>query len=162
MRKELKKIDLKEGKFTANGHNYSILSAIPLSRYKAFKKLQIRLAFGMDTKTLLQNCKKAFAYLNSPKPEPANSAIIIHNIMNGIADIEDESREDPALMICALIIVREGEDEGSYDEKLCAEKIADWEKEGFGPDDFFQLALISMENFKETFDLYMNQTTASK
>lgn len=162
MRKELKKIDLAEGSFIANGNKYTILSAIPLSRYREFKKLQARLVYGMDVKTLLSNCIKAFNYLNSPKPEPANAAIVIHNIMNGIKDMEDESREDPAIAICSLIIIRDGEDVGTFDKALSSEKISDWEKEGLDPNDFFQLALISMETFKETFALYMNQQAKSE
>ena len=157
---ELKKINLTTGKFSANGQNYTILKNIPLSRYRQFKKLQPRLVYGMDTKTLMQNCVKAFGYLNSPKPEPANAAIIIHNIMNGIKDVDDDSREDAALLICALIIVRDGEDVGVYNEALSSEKIRDWEKEGYEPDGFFLLALTSINAFKETFDLFtaQNQT----
>ncbi len=154
---ELKKIDLNTGKFVANGHNYTVLKSIPLSRYRQFKKLQPRLIYGMDTKTLFQNCLKSFNYLNSPKPEPANAAIILHNIMSGIKDVDDDSREDAALLICALIIVRDSEDIGIYDENLSSEKIRDWEKEGYEPDGFFLLALTSINAFKETFDLFIAQ-----
>jgi hypothetical protein len=159
---ELKQIDLKTGKFSANGHNYTILKQIPLSRYRQFKKLQPRLIYGMDAKTLMQNCLKSFNYLNSPKPEPANAAIILHNIMSGIKDVDDDSREDPALLICSLIIVRDGEDIGVYDEVLCAEKIRDWEKEGYEPDGFFLLALTSINAFKQTFDLFMSQVATTE
>ncbi len=154
---EPKKIDLTTGKFVANGHNYTVQTSIPLARYKQFKKLEQRLAYGMDIKTLMQNCIKGFNYCNSSKPEPANAAIIFHNIMNGFKDIEDEDREDPALLICALIITRDGEDLGSYDAVLCKEKIEDWMKDGYEVDGFFQLALISLTNFKQTFDLYTAQ-----
>lgn len=153
----LKKIDLTTGKFTANGQNYTVLKNIPLSRYRQFKKLQPRLIYGMDTKTLFQNCLRSFNYLNSPKPEPANAAIILHNIMSGIKDVDDDSREDAALLICALIIVRDGEDIGVYNEALSSEKIRDWEKEGYEPDGFFLLALTSINAFKETFELFMSQ-----
>lgn len=151
-----KKLDLNSGSFTANGSNYKIATEIPLSRYIEFKKLHPRLVYGMDHETLAKNLIKAFTFLNSPKPEPANAAIIIHNIISGIKDIDDPSREDPALMICALIIIKDGEDVGTYDKELCISKIRDWEKEGYEPDSFFELALISLKNFKKTFELFMS------
>ncbi len=153
-KREVKKIDLKTGRFSTKDHNYTILDSFPISRYRAFRKLQPRLIFGLDAHSLFKNCERGFNYCNSTKPEPANAAIIFHNIMNGIKDVDDDSREDAALLICALIIVRDNEDIGSYDEKLSIEKIRDWEKEGFSIDDFFQLALISIPNFKKVFEQY--------
>ncbi len=111
----------------------------------------------MDTKTLFNNCKKGFEFCNKPLPEPANAGIIFYNIMKGIKDVDDDSREDPALMICTLIIAREGEDIGVYDEELSKMKIADWAIEGYEPNGFFQLALLSMDGFKETFNAYISQ-----
>lgn len=151
---KIKKLDLQKNSFIANNVNYTILEEIPLSRYRAFKKLSIKLLYGQDIETLIKNCIKAYNYLNQPKPEPLSAGMIIHNIATGLKDLEDESREDAALLICALIIVRDDENIGVYDEKLCREKIRDWELEGFGTNDFFELALTSLTSFKKVFMLF--------
>lgn len=155
-----KKIDLNTGTFMANGHKYIIQQSIPVSRYRQFKKLTLRLVYGMDIKTLLQNLSKSYNYCDSPTPKPVSAGMIIHNVINGLNDVADDTREDAALLICALIIFREGEDVGVYDEELCKEKIADWAKEGYEVNGFFQLALISIPAFKETFDLFISQQKA--
>lgn len=152
MKTELKTLDLKAENFTANGKNYRILTHIPLSRWQAFRKLQVRLVYGMDSKTLGDNLMKAYNFCNRSKPEPVSAGIILHNIMNGLKDLFEGERFDIALEICALIIMQEGEDIGTYDQKLDAEKIKDWEKEGFEPSGFFQLALNSIPAFKTTLD----------
>lgn len=144
----LKKLDLNQRAFEANGNKYTILESIPLSRYKQFQKLSVKLAYGMSIQEIIKNCVKGFQLLNQPKPEPVAAGIILHNIANGARDIEDEGRHDPALMICALIIVREGEDIGVYDEQLCIDKVNDWAKEGYEPNGFFHLALVSSGVFK--------------
>lgn len=144
----LKKLDLNNKTFKANGHNYTILESVPLSRYKQFQKLSVKLAYGMSIQEIIKNCIQGFKLLNQPKPEPVTAGMIFHNIANGAKDIEDDNRHDPALMICALIIVRDGEDIGTYDEQLCIDKISDWGKEGYEPNGFFHLALVSSGVFK--------------
>ena len=67
----------------------------------------------------------------------------MHNMMAMVKDIENENREHPSLLMCALVINREGEDAGQYDEKLQLEKIEDWRKEGFDILPFFTFALSS-------------------
>lgn len=151
---KLKEIDLSTGKFEANGQNYTILDRVPMSRYRLFKKESIKLVYGNDIETLMKNCAKGYAFCDSAQPKPASAGIIFHNIMNGLKDLEDESREDPALLICALIIVRDGEDVGSCDKELFKEKIRDWEKAGYEVDGFFALALTSLTNFKKVFQLF--------
>lgn len=150
----LKELDLKTDTFTANGRTYKILSRMPMSRYKQFRKLQHRLVYGVDVETMLKNLMKIYNYCNSPKPEPVSAGIVAHNMMNGINDVADDSREEAALLLCALIIVREDENVGEHDPKLDIEKIRDWEKEGFAVDGFFQLALISIPEFTKTWNLY--------
>lgn len=156
----VKTLDLKSRTFTANGNKYTILDTMPLSRWRIFNKLQPRLTFGCDFKSLFENLNKAYRYLDTPKPQPASSAIVIHNIMNGLNDVADDSREEPALLICALFIVRDGEDVGAYDEAACIEKIRDWEKEGYDANGFFHLALISIPAFRTTFEEFINRANS--
>lgn len=151
---ELKHIDLNTGKFEANGKNYTVLSTVPLSRYKQYKKLQIELTYGMDIETLMKNCLKGYNYCDQTNPKPTSAGIVFHNIMNGLKGLEDDSREDAAILICTLIIAEEGEDLGVYDPDLAKQKIHNWQKAGYSGDEFFQLALLSLTSFKRTFALF--------
>lgn len=155
MATEIKKLDLKQKNFTANGNNYRILDSIPLSRHIQHQKMIPRVTYGVGFNQMFTALKKAYEHLNNKKF--ADSAVVIHNVMSGIADVENENRHDPALLICTLFIVRDGEDIGVYDEGLSALKIKDWEIEGYEINGFFHLALISIEGFRETFLEYLSQ-----
>jgi hypothetical protein len=145
----LKTLSLKDRKFKANGRNYTIVDKIPLAYYKKYQQLVPRLTYGASFDTVFQNLKKAFTLLNEKRF--ADSAVTIHNIMSGIAEVEDNNRNDSALLICTLIIVRDDEKFDKFDPDLANAKIADWAAEGYDVDGFFQLALISIQNFRGTF-----------
>ena len=57
--------------------------------------------------------------------------------------------------MCALVINREGEDAGTFNEQLNKDKIEDWRKEGFDVLPFFTFALFSIQGFKETYVQYI-------
>lgn len=157
---ELKTISLKTRVFEANGHKYRILEKIPLSRYRQYLKKQPRLAYGTDFDLMFKNLKKAYGYLNLPQPRPADAAVELRNIMDGILDVEDDSRVHPALAICATFIVREDEDLGKFDDELARQKINDWAEGGYDVDGFFQVALISMQGFRGTFAEFIKKQMA--
>lgn len=152
----LKRLNYKEKTFMANGHQYTILDAIPLARYIKYQKLVPRLSYGVTFPEMFKNIKQAYELLNAGK-RYADVGVILHNIMNGIKDVEDESRHESALMICALIIVREDENVNVIDEQLFKEKINDWAEEGFEVNGFFHLAFLSIEGFRETFVEYIQK-----
>jgi len=151
----VKKLDYKLTKWQANGVNYTVLPSIPLARYIAFQKLTPRLTFGTTFPEMFKNLAKAYEALNNRKF--ADSAVLIHNMMNGIRDVENENRHEAALMICAIFIVRDNEDITTIDEQLMKEKIKDWELEGFEINGFFNLALITIEGFRQTFVEYIQK-----
>lgn len=157
---ELKTISIKDRKFEANGQEYRILDKIPLSRYREYRKIMPRLAYGVSFSTLFENCKKAYSYLNLPQPRPADAAVILHNIMNGVAEVEndpDGQKIEAALALCSLFIVRKDEDLGVFDPDLSAQKVDDWAKGGYDTDGFFQVALISIPGFRGTFAEFINK-----
>jgi hypothetical protein len=153
---EIKTLDLfKVKSFTANGQNYSVSSGISLNRYREYEKLEPKLTFGLSFDDIYKSLSKLYELLN--KQKFADCAIISYNLMSGIKDIENEKREHPALLMAALVINRDNEDAGVYDEKLQLEKIQDWRKEGYDALPFFTFALSSIQGFGEEYRKYIDQ-----
>lgn len=151
-----KELDLfKDKTFTANGHKYTVSSGISLNRYREYEKLEPRLTFGLSFDDIYKLLNKLYELLN--KQKFADCAIIAHNLMSGIKDIENENREHPALLMAALIINRDGEDIGIYDEKTQLQKIEDWRKEGYNALPFFTFALSSIQGFGEEYKKFIEE-----
>lgn len=144
-----KELNLKDKEFTANGVRYIIHNKMCIDRYMEYEMLQPAIGLGITFDELFQNLKRAYAALN--KQNFADSAVIIHNMMNGVKDVQEKKRVHPALKMCALFINRENEDLGIYDPNLMEEKINDWTKEGYSLNDFFSLAVNSIPNFREAY-----------
>lgn len=143
--------------FEANGHKYHVSKKISIPRWREYEKLEPRLTYGVGFDYIFSNLKKAYEALNSKEGKIADAAVILHNMMAMVKDIENENREHPSLLMCALVINREGEDAGQYDEKLQLEKIEDWRKEGFDILPFFTFALSSIQGFRETYVEYITK-----
>lgn len=150
--KDIKSIPAGVREFQANGKRYIIMDKITVLRYKEYEKLVPRLTFGLDFNEMYKNLEKMYAALN--KQQFANSAVICHNMMNGISNVNDPNRVHPAMMMAALVINREDENPGSYDETLMMDKINDWTVEGFDMMSFFELSLNSIQGFRETLVKY--------
>src|SRR3989304_512402 len=156
---EVKSIEKTQKEFMANGHKYFLVDKIPVSRFKEYEKLVPRLTFGIGFDEIFSSLKKAYSSLNTPQPKPLDAGIIIHNLMNGIADVNNSKRVHPALMMAALVINREGEDATKYDEQTMLDKVNDWTVEGLDMMSFFDLSLTSIHGFRETLVKY-TQTQA--
>lgn len=152
---EIKSVDTTSKNFTAAGRNYTILEKITPERYKEYEKLVPKLTFGLSFQEIYSQLHKLFGLLN--KQEFANAAIVCHNVMKGIKDVDDEKRIHPALMMAALVIVRDDEDPRSYNEALMLDKINDWQKEGIDMMSFFALSLNTIEGFRETLIKYTKE-----
>jgi hypothetical protein len=63
--------------------------------------------------------------------------IIVHNLMNGIAQ-RIENRKHPAMELCALFINYKDEDREHFNKDDITKKIEDWSE--YAVNDFFQLA----------------------
>jgi len=158
MTNEVKKINVADGYFMANGKKYIISNAISVERFKEYEKLEPKLTFGVGFEEMFSNVKKAYEYVNQQRF--ADSAVILHNIMSGIKDVEDSKRIHPALAMCALVINVEGEESARYSQEMVMNKIDDWTAEGLDMVDFFILALKSIRGFRETY-LKFIQTEAN-
>lgn len=156
-----KKFDPKCKEFIANGNKYFVNSTLSIARYEEYEKLQPRLAYGIDFENLFKLQKQQYQMLNDRKF--ADAAVISHNIMSGIKDLMDGTRENPALLMCALAIVGENEDPGKFDEQTQLAKINDWRKEGFAMEDFFTFAAITMKGLPQAYSEYIqNQIEVSE
>lgn len=155
---KLKNVTLEDVNFIANGNKYFIEPQISIERFKQMQKLEIEFSFGSSYKELMSGIKECYASIN--KGQFGDSAVILHNLMNSISNLE--SREHPILEYCALFINREGEDRRAYDEKINAEKIIDWKEEGIAMHDFFKLAVNMVSGLKENYLLYTQSISATK
>jgi hypothetical protein len=135
--------------FTANGKKYILKDRLSIARFKEYEKLVPHLTFGIGFDEMFAGLKKIYNHLNSSTPKPLDAGIIAHNLMSGIAEINDKKRIHPALKMAALIIDREDEDPTKYDALLMADKISDWEKEGLDMMPFFELSLSTIQGFNE-------------
>lgn len=146
---------LSQSEFTANGKKFVISDKLSIRRWKEYEKLGPRLTYGVDFESMNKQHTKAWEALN--KQKFADASVIIHNLMNGIKDVNDDKRVHPCLLMCALLINYEGENAAEYDEKLQHEKIKDWEAEGLSIADFFHFALNAIQGFRETYISYIQK-----
>ncbi len=142
--------------FIANGNTYHRSEKICMERWIEFEKLSPRLTYGIGFEEMFKSLTKAYALLN--KQQFADASVIIHNLLSGIKDATDDTRVHPSLLMCALVINREGEDTGVYNKEVQLSKIEDWTKEGLNVMPFFAFALQFIQGFKETYTEYISQS----
>ena len=141
---ETPRLNLEEKTFMANGNKYYYSQNMCIDRFVEFERLQAHVGFGKDFKNLYDEMKRAYDFLNTNKL--ADGAVVLHNLINGIAQ-NLEKRDHPILQLCALFINREDENVKEFDASLNDQKIEDWKKEGYAIADFFQLAFNFVEGF---------------
>ena len=146
---EAKRLNFEEKKFEANGHTYYFASNMCIDRFIEFERLQAHVGFGKDFRNIYDKLKEAYEHMNTNKL--ADAAVIVHNLVNGIAENLDK-REHPVLQMCALFVNREDEDAKVFDADMNAQKVEDWKKAGYAIADFFQLAFNFVEGFITAYD----------
>ena len=125
--------------FVANGSNYIVLKSIPLARYVLIREAGIKIIEGVDSiYDLIAGIKTAYELVN--KMKFADSAVKLHNLMNGLNEVSMQQLP-AAYVIAACMIAKEGEDLSDCSEKMIADKIEDWSKEGYDAEGFFHFAL---------------------
>lgn len=152
---EPKSVNFKDRFFMANGRRYFISDKITVNRWKEYEKLQARLTYGVDFDSMFKTLSKVYSALNEKKF--ADCAVMVHNLMSGIKDANDDSRLHPALLMSALLINFEDEDVGVYNEQTQLEKIKDWQAEGLDILGFFAFALNAISGFRQTYLLYIKE-----
>lgn len=139
----IKRIDFKEGKIKGvSGKTYFIEKDVGVVRFQEFEKLQSHVGFGLDFHNVFNKLKDAYTDLN--KSKPADAAIKLHNLMNGIS-MRLEDRNHPIMEMCALFINEEDENRAEFDRDKMGRKIDDWKE--YSVEDFFQLAFNLVGGF---------------
>ena len=149
---EVKRLDMSKSYFEANGKKYHVTKNLCIERWRHFEDLQAMVGFGRTFEDLFTAFKDIWAFLDEKGgAKVASASIVCHNAMTGIKT-KLEERHHPSLMLCALFINYEGEDEKVYDEEILKAKINDWQEEGYDVNDFFQLAWNLVPSFIETYN----------
>lgn len=152
---ETKRIDFDNPVIPANGKEYKMVRELTITRYKELEKLEIEFYYGFDMESMFQKLKEAWSDLN--KPKPADAAVKIYRLMEGVADRVDK-REPCVLRICALFLVTEDEDLTTWSEELATQKIEDWQKEGYKIDDFFSLVASLVPGFLKDYNAILQNS----
>lgn len=145
--KKLKKLDIGEGEFVANKVLYFYEPELSAERFRKMQELEIELGYGVSYKKMFDGIKKSYELVNEQKF--ADAAVYLHNLMTSIGDLEQ--RKSPIMEYCAMFINRADEDRRTVDEKVIADKIKDWEIEGYDYHSFFLLAVNMVRGLKENY-----------
>lgn len=145
--KKLKRLDLSNPRFEANGVYYNVEGGLSIERFCMYQILEKEAAFGVSFKNLFNNLQKLHGLMNNVKFVEAS--ILLDNMMRGVAKLEE--KQPTLLKMCALFINTDDEDRSIITEDMIAKKINDWKKE-YDVRDFFQVALSTMDGFLEIYN----------
>lgn len=157
-KRKLKKLQITDKEFVANGVTYFIEPEISADRFSKMQELEIELTYGMNYKKLFDKHTELRDNLN--KMNLVDSCVIVDNLQKGIADIEE--RRMPILEYCACFINSIDEDRRVYDEKVVSEKIENWLDEGFDYMSFFAVAVNMVSGLKENYLKFTQNTSRVK
>lgn len=145
----LKKIDPEARSFTANGNTYTAVSSLTLERYEAYELYQQEVGIGRTFEELQASINRAYALCNevaTGKKVFAELAVLLHDLSIGCT-LVGTTQPHAVLKLCALFLVRDGEDLSTIDDQTVDAKINDWRVEGIDMAYFFGFALRSIPGF---------------
>ena len=147
--KELRKIDFeKEKYFECGGKKYFVTDSLSFVRYRELQRLSLEFGYSATFVDIFNNLKGAIDSFNKHKYD--EMVVIIHNVLNGITKIE--TKDDPALRVCALFILEEDEDPTVYNEGQAQAKIAAWGRE-LEVNPFFYLAASLVDGWMPAYEV---------
>lgn len=145
----LKKIDPEQRTFEAGGHKYTAVTSLTVERYEAYELYQQEVGIGRTFEELQAQINRAYALCNevaTGKKVFAELAVILHDLSIGCT-LVGSNQPHAVLKLCALFLVRDGEDLSTIDDQLVQQKINDWRTEGIDMAYFFGFALRSIPGF---------------
>lgn len=152
---ETKRIDFTKDTIPAAGKHYRVMRDLTIARFKELEKLEVELFYGVNMEQLFNKLREVYTDLN--KSKPADAAIKVHKLMEGVADRVD-LREPAALRLCALFLVTDDEDTTLWSDALAEQKIKDWQEEGYVMDDFLSLAGSVVPGFIASYNAVLQNT----
>lgn len=161
---EPNRIDFKTGKFIANGVNYTIVDYIPVGRDVRYTNLIPQMAFGTDFKGIFSFARKIYDHAttgNDPLLALHKIATDSMNFMESIKNV-GESGHPIYYELAAIFCNRDGEDPAMLTDQMVKEKIDDWEKSGIPREDFFQLAISSIQGLAKAWKALQEEVAGIK
>lgn len=145
---EPKRIDMTKQSFMANGKEYFITSHLSVARFCEFQILEKEVAFSMNFDNVFKEINEVCELMNETKF--VDCAVRLDNLRRGVAKLKD--KEPSALKLCTLFINTKDEDPSFWNNDLMTEKIEDWKIEGINVNDFFRLALNTLNGFTDIYN----------
>ena len=162
---ELKRIQVTDNSFTANGRKYLIqYDQISVGRYMIYEKKSVELGFGVSYFDIFDTIKQIEQSLTSGNDvmKGIDKAVVLaRNQMAAIAEQGNEAIPRQ-LVYCTLFCNREDEDLTSWNMNLALDKIEDWKKEGIVASDFFQLATSMIVGYYESLNHILKEGIANQ
>lgn len=142
--------------FTANGKEYKIThfdNGVPIERYMAYERLSLGFAYDASFQTMHDNLEDIGKLLNRilAGDSTANVGMVwaaLSSMKDGLKSVKG-SRFNRAMYVCTIFIIEEGEDVSTWDSSIAERKIENWSKEGYGVQDFFYLAIGSIQGLND-------------
>jgi hypothetical protein len=144
-----KKLDLNATEFETSAHKYSFKTWLTFDEWREFENYEFQTGTGATFDSVFRGLKSTYDSMNEKKF--ADTAVHIHNLIVGIKE-KMEKRWHPALILCTLFIIRDGDDDRVWSEKLALEYIEDWKKE-YEVSGFFTLAVGLVRGFSEAYEV---------
>jgi hypothetical protein len=143
--KQVKRIDMESGVFTANGKTYRIEGLLSMERYAEYNALEKELIYGMDSKAMFKELRALWTSLE--KQQFATCSVKVFDMLKAVELVMH--REATAIKMCTLFINTDDEDRTVINTAIMTAKINDWRAEGIAAQDFFTLASSSVNGFHE-------------
>lgn len=148
---DLRRLDFsKEKYFEVDGRKFFVKDSLSFKRYKELQKISIEFGFSASFEDIFNNLKAGVEYYN--KHDYFNMSITLYKTMEGVTNIE--TKDDPALRICALFIDEENEDPTVYNEAMMKSKIDCWGG-ALSIDPFFYLAAKLVPFWTNVYELHI-------
>jgi hypothetical protein len=145
----LRKLDPETRSFEANGQRYTAVTSLTVERYEAYELYQAEIGIGRTFEEIQGSINRAFELCNevaTGKKVFAELAVLLHDLSIGCT-LVGTTQPHAVLKLCALFLVREGEDLRTIDDQLVQDKITDWKEAGIDMGYFFAFALRSIPGF---------------
>ena len=148
---QLKRINIKSGKFTAGDETYYIQPNLSVIRYVEYLKRVPRLTFHTTFKGMYDTLHKIYnvtASGNDMIYAIQQARELSWNQLDAIQRFDEHELPD-IIDFVALFCNKEGEDVGQFDISIHENKKTMIAKEGYAIQDFFTLAFHLIESFSE-------------
>jgi hypothetical protein len=145
----LRKLDPETRSFDANGKRYTAVTSLTVERYEAYELYQAEIGIGRTFEEIQGGINRAFELCNevaTGKKVFAEMAVLLHDLSIGCT-LVGTTQPHAVLKLCALFLVRDGEDMRTIDDQTVQGKIDDWKAEGIDMGYFFGFALRSIPGF---------------